>query len=283
MSEHTSEWYFYEVMHRTQARRVPYPMPWWVQMYLRRWRDAFDGGLFDSREISFASNALYRYWNMVGVKDAEEESLIGQAGEVEPVYDEYSLSFFLFDPATREMFFPQCAWGQDNNTRPLTQRLEDGYLPVIVTEYHSPPGIDVREKVLATTVGVDQRAVALVRFSVTNASAAARDFWFCATVMPAGPTGFHRHDKARNMVQRQLSLINYVVAESRVKVNGQDGPLFDAPPTWFGTYGNGGSLDPEHYIDNGPFLDLQRGGVSTDSIPRWTPSRECAAGSLPGR
>ena len=35
---------------------------------------------------------------MVGVKDHRQENLIGQAGEVEPVYDHYAVSFFLHDP-----------------------------------------------------------------------------------------------------------------------------------------------------------------------------------------
>ena len=38
----------------------------------RRWTDAFDTGLFNTREGAFASNAFYRYWNMIGVKDAAQ-------------------------------------------------------------------------------------------------------------------------------------------------------------------------------------------------------------------
>jgi hypothetical protein len=64
-------------------------------------------GLFESRELAFASNALYRYWNMVGVKDRPQECLIGQAGEIEPVYDRYALGFFLFDPGLRRAYYPQ--------------------------------------------------------------------------------------------------------------------------------------------------------------------------------
>ncbi len=56
-----------------------------------RWSDAFDSGLFDTKEGAFASNANYRYWNMVGVKDYRQESLVGQCGEIEPVYDKYCL------------------------------------------------------------------------------------------------------------------------------------------------------------------------------------------------
>ncbi len=78
---------FYEVMWRLWARKEPYPFPWWVQATLGHWSDSYDGGLFDSKEAAFASNALYRYWSMVGVKDHGRESLVGQAGEVEPVYD----------------------------------------------------------------------------------------------------------------------------------------------------------------------------------------------------
>lgn len=34
---------------------------------------------------------------------------MGQAGEIETVYDEYAVSFFLFDPATRQLHFSQFA------------------------------------------------------------------------------------------------------------------------------------------------------------------------------
>src|SRR5664279_2079272 len=99
----TAEWMFYEVMWRAWSRQATYPIPWWVQETLRRWIDNFDGGLFDSKEAAFSANALYRYWNMIGVKDAPEESLVGQVGDIEPVYEAYSVSAFLFDPDTRHL------------------------------------------------------------------------------------------------------------------------------------------------------------------------------------
>jgi hypothetical protein len=69
---------FYEVMWRISARQVPYPLPWWVQSYFRDWPND-GGGMFGSKQTELASNGLYRYWNMVGVKDAHQESLVGQA------------------------------------------------------------------------------------------------------------------------------------------------------------------------------------------------------------
>jgi hypothetical protein len=73
-----------------------FPPPFWIQQTFRRWIDAFNTGLFDSKEAAFCSNALYRCWNMIGVKDTGDETLIGQAGEIEPVYEQYALSFFVF-------------------------------------------------------------------------------------------------------------------------------------------------------------------------------------------
>src|SRR5262249_41288837 len=67
---------FYEVMWRLWARQDPYPTPWWVKQTLRRWIENYDGGLFDSKEAALSSNALYRYWNMVGVKDIGQKSLV---------------------------------------------------------------------------------------------------------------------------------------------------------------------------------------------------------------
>src|SRR4051812_8068193 len=105
----THEWMFYEVMWRLWTAGVPYPTPWWVQEQLSHWSDDFDGGLFDSKESAFASNALYRYWSMVGVADHLEESLVGPAGEIEPVYDQYAMCFFMLDRSVvaPRLYLPQ--------------------------------------------------------------------------------------------------------------------------------------------------------------------------------
>jgi len=132
MQPQTHEWMFYEVMWRIYGRGCPLPLPWWVQQYFRCWTNAYDSGLFDTREAAFASNANFRYWNMIGVKDAPQECLVGQAGEIEPVYDEYTLSFFLFDPATRQLDFPQFV-STEGAVAPLRQRLDNDYLPVVIT------------------------------------------------------------------------------------------------------------------------------------------------------
>ena len=97
---------FYELMWQTSARGTPYPMPWWLQSYFRDW-PGDDGGMFGFKETALASNALYRYWNMVGVKDAHQESLVGQAGEIEPVYERFAVTFFVV--ADGELHLPQYA------------------------------------------------------------------------------------------------------------------------------------------------------------------------------
>ncbi len=98
---------FYEVMWRIWGHGSRQPLPWWVQQQIRHTPPELDLGVFASREHAFVSNAFYRYWYMIGVKDHKQECLIGQAGEIEPVYDAYCLSFFLFDPASRSFSFPQ--------------------------------------------------------------------------------------------------------------------------------------------------------------------------------
>src|SRR5512144_2970109 len=123
----THEWMFYEVMWRVWARRAPYPVPWWVQQSFRRWIDAYDAGLFDSKEAALASNALYRYWNMVGVKDHRQESLVGQAGEVEPVYERYTVTFFVV--VDGHLHLPH-RLELGSGTPALAQRRQDNYLPV---------------------------------------------------------------------------------------------------------------------------------------------------------
>ncbi len=128
----THEWVFYELIWQTKSSGEAWLLSWWVQQYFRRWVDFCDSGKFSSKEAAFAANAYYRYWNMVGVKNNHKESLIEEAGEIEPVYDQYTLSFFLFDPLAKKLYFPQLP--QANGAIPsLEQSLEDGYLPVVTT------------------------------------------------------------------------------------------------------------------------------------------------------
>jgi hypothetical protein len=257
----THEWMFYEVAWRTWARGQSAPLPWWVQQCFRRWSDAYDSGLFDSKEAAFASNALYRYWNMVGVKDHHQESLVGQAGEIEPVYDKYALGFFLFDPDRRGLHLPQMT-EPDGQGPVLTQQLEADYLPVILTTYRAPLGVEVRQKVLATTLGVRQRTVVLDRLVLGATDSLPKQTWLCLVVTPAGPSGFQRHDRAgRYLEDGRVAFLRYVPDERRVEVNTIWGPIFDQPPVHFGCYGNPeGSYDPDYYVDDNPFRDLVEHG-----------------------
>ena len=79
MSPQPYETMFYELMWRIWSQNAPYPMPWWLQSYFRDW-PGDDGGMFGAKETALASNAQCRYWNMVGVKDAHQESLVGRPG-----------------------------------------------------------------------------------------------------------------------------------------------------------------------------------------------------------
>ncbi len=257
----THEWVFYELMWRAKSEGEVWPLPWWVQQYFRRWVDFYDSGLFPSKEAAFAANAYYRYWNMVGVKNNHQECLIGEAGEIEPVYDQYTLSFFLFDPLTKKLYFPQ--FPQANGAAPsLEQSLEDGYLPVVTTIYRSPIGIEVQEKVLATTIGLRQRSVTLVQFTVRSTQESAVQPWLCLSVAPPGPTGFQRHNNSGQYIaDGRLTFIKYLSNEQRVVVNSSWGPAFDAPPAHFGVYGNTGPADPNFYLTNGAYQDFSTKGT----------------------
>jgi hypothetical protein len=268
------EWLFYEVMWRRWARRTPYPFPWWVRQSFRRWVEEWDRGLFDSKEAAFSSNALYRYWNMVGVKDHRQESLVGQAGEIEPVYDKYSLAFLLFEPNGRRLHLPQ---GLDPATpAELRQSMQDGQLPVVVTSFRTTADVEVEERVFGVPVGDRQRDVVLARFIVRVSGPAPRTCWLCLAVLPVGPSGFQRHDRAgRYLADRRLSYLRYLPDEDRVQVNTAWGPVFDpaVPPANFGLYGNPGSAaDPDQYLTHDPFRDLATSGtlngqlMATDSV-----------------
>ena len=265
------EWMFYEVMWREWENTGHYPVPWWCQQYFRAWNDAYDGDLFDSKEAAFASNAHYRYWHMVGVKDHHQESLIGQAGEIEPVYDYYAVSFFLFDPQNRSLHFPQ--FPSHPAERPLEQSLKGGHLPIIRTLYRSPLCLDVTQEAHATVLGSQHRSVVVLHFNV-QATQPSSPAWLCLAVTPAGPTGFQRHDKAgRYIADKRLGLLNYSAGDKLVEINGKWGPIFVTAPEHFGTYGNEmGVEDPDFYLTHNPFHDLAETGsfneqrTATDSV-----------------
>ncbi|WP_394428963.1 glucosidase family protein [Streptomyces sp. SGAir0957] len=255
----THEWMFYEVMWRSWAGRaqVPYPVPWWAQAAMRRWSDDFDAGTYDSKEAAFASNALYRYWGMVGVKDHRQESLIGQAGEIEPVYDKYCLSFFLFDPATGALHLPQLT---DGGT--VEQRVEAPHLPVVLTRFRTADGVEFVQRTFAVPVGARQRDAVVTRLTVGSPTGRAREGLLCAAVMPAGPSGFQRHDRnGRQITDRRLTFLRYLPGEGRVETNSGWGPVFDTAPDAYGVYGNTEfSTDPDQYVRHSPFHDLVTAG-----------------------
>jgi len=268
------EWMYYEVMWRNETAGRQIPQLWWTQQYFRHWTNNFDSGLFDSKEAAFARNAFYRYWNMIGVKDAQQETLIGQAGEIEPVFDQYTLLFFLFDPATNTLHFPQAPEAVASGSA-VQQNLDSDYLPVVITQYQSPLGITVTEKVLATTVGVDQRSMVLARFTTQLTASRAVNAWLCLAIVPAGPTGFQRSDRqGQTVADRRINFLQYVAAEQRVLINSGWGPVFDTAPAYFGTYGNGNSNDPGFYIANNPFQQL----AATGAPNGWTTAVDNIAG-----
>ena len=252
---------FYELMWRVWARNAPYPLPWWVQQYFRRWSDSYDSGLFDSKEAAFASNASYRYWNMIGVKDRRQESLIGQAGEIEPVYDKYSLVFFLYDKTKRELHFPH--FPVKGSISSLDQSMEDGYLPTVKTLFHSAAGLEVEATALATVVGNDRKSVVVADYRVSfKQDTPPENFSLCLALMPAGPSGFQRHDKAGRYVgDRRINQLRLDSNGMFVTVNSSNGPVFKRPADFFGLYGNGTSQNPDHYVENNPFEDLATTGV----------------------
>lgn len=255
----THEWMFYEVMWRGWAgrARVPYPVPWWTQQAFRHWSDDFDPGTYDSKEAALASNALYRYWHMVGVKDHRQESLIGQAGEIEPVYDKYCLSFFLYDPASGALNLPQLP-----EAGRVEQRTEAPHLPVVLTTFRTPDGVEFVQRTFATAVGARQRDLVVTRLTVGTPTGQPREGWLCAAVLPAGPSGFQRHDRnGREITDRRLTFLRHLPQEARVETNSGWGPVFDTPPEQYGVYGNpDNTYDPAAYLAHSPFHDLVMGG-----------------------
>lgn len=248
---------FYEVMWRTWARGIPYPMPWWLQSYFRQW-PGDTSGMFGSKEAGLASNALYRYWNMVGVKDAHQESVVGQAGEIEPVYERYAVTFFLI--ADGRLHFPQFAEvGAPSPT--LAQQRQDGYLPVVLTTYHPPLGVRVEERTLSTVVGAQKHVAVLNRLVVRSVGVGTKAGQLGVAVIPVKPSGFVRYNKNREPQASQLAFLRYLPAEARLEANTRSGPVFLTAPTSLGLYGNdNGVNNPDHYLSASPFAALAAGG-----------------------
>jgi hypothetical protein len=251
---------FYELMWRIFSQGIHYPLPWWVQQYFRHWSDSYDGGLFNSKEAAFASNANYRYWNMIGVKDHHQESLIGQAGEIEPVYDRYALGFFLYDKLNRRLHLPQYPSGTAQSS--LDQSMEAGFLPTVKTLYRTDNGLEVEATALASVFGNNQKSVVMADYRVRDlARSMPSNYSFCVALMPAGPSGFQRHDRAgRYVADRRIGQLRLDANRQFVSVNAGSGPVFKQPADFFGLYGNGGSEDPEHYVEHNPFVDLSNSG-----------------------
>ncbi|MBC9713594.1 hypothetical protein H9Y04_13540 [Streptomyces sp. TRM66268-LWL] len=252
----THEWMFYEVMWRGWTQQS-LPVPWWARQAFRAWSDDFDRGTYESKEAAFASNALYRYWHMVGVKDHRQESLIGQAGEVEPVYDKYVLTFFLYDPVSGLTHLPQLADGAA-----VEQRMPRPHVPTVVSTYRAGHDVTLTERIFAAPVGPRQRAVTVVQASARSGDGAPKEGWLCAAVVPAGPSGFQRHDRqGRLLTDRRITQLRYAADQALVETNTGWGPAFDSPPEQFGVYGNPDhSHDPDSYLVRSPFHDLAHGG-----------------------
>jgi hypothetical protein len=270
---------FYELMWQTWSRSGPYPMPWWLQSYFRDW-PGDDGGMFDAKQTALASNALYRYWNMVGVKDAHQESLVGQAGEIEPVYERYAVTFFVV--ADGKLHFPQYA--ENGSPAPaLRQQRQDNYLPVVITTYQPPLGITVEQRTLSTVVGAQNHAAVLSRLLVRASGTGSKSGQLGLAVVPVKPSGFVRYDKTgKSWAASQLSYLRYLPAERRLETNTGAGPVFVSAPASFGLYGNvNGVSDVNQYLSASPFADLAAGRVLNGTAETSDPlSGLCSAAFL---
>ena len=248
---------FYELMWQIWSRNIPYPMPWWLQSYFRDW-PGNDGGMFGAKQTALASNALYRYWNMVGVKDAHQESLVGQAGEIEPVYERYAVTFFIV--ADGKLHFPQYA--ENGSPAPaLRQQRQDNYLPVVMTTYQPPLGIIVEQRTLSTVVGAQLHAAVLNRLVVRASGAGSQSGHVGVAILPVKPSGFVRYNTTGEPLQAaQLSYLRYLPADQRLETNTGAGLVFMSAPASFGLYGNpNGVNDVNQYLSSSPFVDLAAG------------------------
>ena len=173
---------------------------------------------------------------MVGVKDAHQESLVGQAGEIEPVYERYAVTFFIL--ANGKLHFPQIAEaGAPAPT--LSQQRQDGYVPwsSLLTDRRS--GSSVEQRTLSTVVGDQKHAGGCSTASWCDAVERACGLAARCRSRPVKPSGFVRHKPHGEPAQALLlSALRYLPAERRLEANTSSGPVFITPPNTFGLYGN---------------------------------------------
>ena len=115
----------------------------------------------------------------------------------------------------RTLYLPQYP-ALVNGAPGLSQAMEDGYLPVILTSYTTAQQVVLEQKVLATTLGLRQRSVVLARFQVKPLGSAFVKGWLCLAVVPTGPTGFERHDKAGRISDKRLSFLKPLAHSDRI-------------------------------------------------------------------
>ena len=174
---------------------------------------------------------LYRYWNMVGVKDAHQESLVGQAGEIEPVYERYAMTFFVL--ADGKLHFPQAAERRAPSPT-LSQQRQDGYLPVVVTTYRPPLGVRWSNARSARSWARSSMPPSSTGWSCGPA-VPARGRAARVAVVPVKPSGFVRYGKTGQPLQAdsQLSFLRYLPGERRLETNTGSGPVFVTAPAFF--------------------------------------------------
>ncbi len=266
MSVLNHEYTFYELMWQDFARENAIPKPVWLRLALEKKIDSFDSGLFPSKEAALSSNHLYRYWNMISVKDHKDEILIGQCGEIEPVYDQYAISFFVQDNSTGELFYPQ------NYLSFVKQSLKNDYIPIVTTLFEIPDKFKLTQTSFATLVDVnDKKQACIVKLKLENLSSKKEKFTLFANISPVGLSGFQRRDTCVNRYV-EGNRINHLKLNrtqnnlSYLQINSTFGPVFESYPDVKGIYGN--DLKKEdilHYVYYNPYIYLKNKQQLNDS------------------
>ena len=106
------------------------------------------------------------------------------------VHDQCILSFGISDSTTRTVHLPQLA-GVDGRASSVTRQLKDGWLPAVETIYDTGARYPRPSRVRTPVSHTDPRGFVLVRLQVTSTRSTNADIRLCASINPAGPSGFN--------------------------------------------------------------------------------------------
>ena len=165
-------------------------------------------------------NQRYRTWTMIGLRNQDEEPIIGLDGEIMPRIDSFSVAFWVFDDSKL------LAFGEEGK---INQKLEEGYLPIVNTEWTTQNFLLKSKAYANASDGID---LCFSRTTILNKTNKTRNLKLFIVITPWGPDGFHpvfeiEYNKLLNcfIVDNNTGVIFNGIPESFTCMNYKDGDV----------------------------------------------------------